>query len=225
MCQVSGPISTKINVKCIMKKIGKLCVITDTIIQNRYSHIDIAEMAIKGGADMIQLRDKDMPAGELTEIAKLICKLCRKKNLTFIVNDRADIALLSDADGVHLGINDLPVGEARKLLGKDKIIGGTAHSLEEAINAQKQGADYIGYGHIYKTYSKYKPERPKGIEGLKIILENIKTPIIAIGGINHDNSRDVISAGCHGIAVINSVVNSDDPEKAVKRLRRIVYAG
>ena len=207
-----------------MKKIGKLCVITDTVIQNRYSHIDIAEMAINGGADMIQLRDKELPAGELIDIAKIICKLCRRKNVTFIMNDRADIALLSDADGVHLGINDLPVKEARNLLGKDKIIGGTAHTLKEALEAEEQGADYIGYGHIYRTFSKFKPEKPKGIAGLKNILDHIKTPVIAVGGINHDNSRDIISAGCHGVAVIGAVAGSDNPEKAVRRLRRIVYA-
>jgi len=207
-----------------MKSIGKLCIITDTTIQHRYSHIDLAEMAIRGGADMIQFRDKNLSTAEMFALANFISKLCRRKNVTFIVNDRIDVALSSGADGVHLGVDDIPVKEARKLLGDDKIIGGTAHSLAEAQDAEKQGADYIGYGHIYKTYSKYKPERPKGIEGLKEILEHIKTPIIAIGGINHDNSRDVISTGCHGIAVIGSVVRADNPEKAVKRFRRIVYA-
>ena len=207
-----------------MKRIGKLCIITDTVIQNKYTHVDIAEMAVNGGADMIQLRDKEMPAGEMIDMAKFIASICRKKNVTFIVNDRVDVAMLSDADGVHLGTEDLSINESRKLLGKDKIIGGTAHSLSETIEAEKEGADYIGYGHIYRTYSKYKPEKPKGIAGLKEILEHIKTPVIAIGGINHDNSRDIISTGCYGIAVIGSVVTSDNPEKAVNRFRIIVYA-
>jgi thiamine-phosphate pyrophosphorylase len=207
-----------------LKKVGRLCVITDISIQNRYTHVDIAEMAVKGGADMVQFRDKEMPTGEMINTAKFIAKICRKKNVTFIVNDRIDVVLSSDADGIHLGISDIPVHEARKLLGKDKIIGGTAHSLEEAYIAEKEGADYIGYGHIYPTYSKYKPENPKGISGLKEILQNIKTPIIAIGGIDLDNSRDIISAGCYGIAVIGSVVRAEDPEKAVKLLRRVVYA-
>jgi thiamine-phosphate pyrophosphorylase len=207
-----------------LKLTGRLCIITDVSVQSRYSHIDIAEMAVRGGADIIQLRDKELPAGEMTGIAKFICRLCRKKNVTFIVNDRADIALASDADGVHLGLDDISVKEARKLLGKDKIIGGTAHFLAQALDAQKQGADYIGYGHIFKTYSKYKPEKPKGIEGLREIIQNIKIPVFAIGGINHENSREIISAGCHGIAVIGSVALSDNPEKAVKLLRKIVYA-
>lgn len=206
------------------KRIGRLCVITDTVIQNKYTHVDIAEMAVMGGADMIQLRDKDMPAGEMIDMAKFIGGLCRRKNVTFTVNDRVDVAMSSDADGVHLGIMDIPVDEARKLLGKDKIIGGTAHTLDEAILAEKLGADYIGFGHIFQTYSKYKPEKPKGIEGLKTILEKIKTPVIAIGGINVENSRDIISAGCYGIAVIGSVVRADNPEKVVKQLRRVIYA-
>jgi thiamine-phosphate pyrophosphorylase len=207
-----------------LKKIGRLCVITDITIQNRYTHVDIAEMAVKGGADMVQFRDKEMPTGEMIDTAKFIAKICRKKNVTFIVNDRVDVAMSSDADGVHLGIADIPIAEARKLLGKEKIIGGTSHSLEEALFAEKQGADYIGFGHIYPTYSKYKPEKPKGISGLKEILQNVKTPIIAIGGIDLDNSRDIISAGCYGIAVIGSVARAENPEKVVKLLRRVVYA-
>jgi thiamine-phosphate pyrophosphorylase len=207
-----------------MKRIGKLCVITDTVIQSRYTHVDIAEMAVKGGADMIQLRDKELATGDLTDIAKFISGLCRKKNVTFIINDRVDVALICDADGVHLGIEDLPIKEARKLLGKEKVIGGTAHSLKEAVHAEEQGADYIGFGHIYSTYSKFKSEKPKGISGLKKILENINIPVLAVGGINHENSRSIITAGCYGIAVIGSVVRSDNPEKAVRRLRRIVYA-
>lgn len=207
-----------------MKRIGKLCVITDTAIQSRYSHVDIAEMAIKGGADMIQLRDKEIPSGELVEIAKLVSRMCRRNNVMFIVNDRVDVAMFSDADGVHLGIDDIPIPEARKLLGKGKIIGGTAHSQNEALRAEKFGADYIGYGHIYKTYSKDKPEKPKGISELRNILQVIKTPVLAIGGINPENSRDVVSTGCHGIAVIGSVVRSGNPEKVVKLFRKIIYA-
>lgn len=207
-----------------MKRIGRLCVITDTVIQNKYTHVDIAEMAVNGGAEIVQFRDKEMPAGEMINIAKFIAKICRRRNVTFIVNDRIDVAMSSDADGVHLGITDLPVSEARRLFGKEKIIGGTAHTLEEAKFAEDQGADYIGYGHIYPTYTKFKPEQPKGIDGLKIILESIKTPVIAIGGIDLDNSREIISAGCHGIAVIGSVVRADNPEKVVKQLRRVIYA-
>lgn len=206
-----------------MKKIGRLCIITDTSIQNKFSHIDIAEMAIKGGADMIQLRAKNLGSAELINTASEILKICRKNNVTFIVNDRVDIAMITDADGVHLGVEDIPIKDGRKLLGKDKIIGGTAHSLGEAMFAQKVGADYIGYGHIYPTFSKHKPERPKGIKNLKKVVEKIKVPIIAIGGITVENAAEVIAAGCYGIAVIGSVVKSDNPVLVVKKLKEMVY--
>ncbi|HEY3250838.1 MAG TPA: thiamine phosphate synthase [Ignavibacteria bacterium] len=205
-----------------MKKIGRLCVITDTSIQKKYTHVDIAEMAIKGGADMIQLRAKEMGSSELINIAGTILKMCIKKNVTFIINDRVDIAMITDADGVHLGLRDIPIHEARRLLGKNKIIGGTAHSLNEACDAQNDGANYIGYGHIYTTYSKHKPEKPKGIKNLKEVVKKIEVPIIAIGGITIENAGDVMSTGCYGIAVISSVVKASDPAKAVRGLKRML---
>jgi thiamine-phosphate pyrophosphorylase len=206
-----------------MRKIGKLCVITDTVIQKKYSHYEIAKMAIIGGVDMIQLRDKSLPTGELIETAIKIRKLCNKNRVTFIVNDRVDIAMLSGADGVHLGLEDISIKDARKLLGRNKIIGGTAHSLKEAKEAEKNGADYIGFGHIYHTGSKFKRDKPKGVVLLRKIVNEIKTPIIAIGGINIENSEDVVDTGVYGIAVIGSVVNSKNPVKSVKELRKIIY--
>lgn len=204
-----------------MRKIGRLCVITDIAIQKKYSHYQIAQMAIKGGADMIQLRDKSLPTAELLEIAIRIRKLCRKHKVQFIVNDRVDIAMLSDADGVHLGLEDIAINDARKLLGKNKIIGGTAHSLAEAKQAEKNGADYIGFGHIFPTYSKHKPDKPKGVKLLKKVVENIKTPNIAIGGIGLESINEVLNTKVHGAAVIGSVLNSKDPVKAVKELKKV----
>ena len=206
-----------------MKKIGKLCVITDTAVQNKYTHFKIAEMALKGGADIIQLRDKSMPSNELAETAVKIKKLCRKYRALFIVNDRVDIAMISDADGVHLGKTDIPVFEARKLLGKNKIIGGTAHSLNEARQRVKEGADYIGFGHIYATNSKHKPGKPKGTAYLKRLVKEIKIPVLAIGGINPGNIDEVVNTGVHGSAVIGGVINSGNPVKAVKELRKKIY--
>lgn len=206
-----------------MKKIGRLCVITDTAIQKKYSHCKIAELAIKGGADMIQLRDKFLSTGELIETAITITKLCRKNKVTFIINDRVDVAMISDADGVHLGIEDISIKDARKLLGINKIVGGTAHSLKEAIEAERAGADYIGFGHIFPTGSKLKADKPKGIGYLNNVVSSIKKPILAIGGINIKNITGVMSTGCHGAAVIGSVVKSKNPVKETAELRKIIY--
>ncbi len=206
-----------------MKKIGKLCVITDTAVQKKYSHFELAKMAVKGGADIIQLRDKFLPTNELIEEAVKISAYCKKHSVLFLVNDRVDIAMISDADGVHLGKEDIPVQGARKLLGRKKIIGGTAHSLKEAKQREKEGADYIGYGHIYATGSKFKPEKPKGTGELSIIVKKIKTPILAIGGIGIEKIPELKQTGVHGVAVIGSVVKNKNPQKAVKELRKAIY--
>lgn len=197
--------------------------ITDTAIQNKYSHYQIARLAIKGRADIIQLRDKSLSTSELTQVAIRIAALCRKHNVTFLINDRVDVALVSDADGVHLGLEDIPIKEARKLLGKNKIIGGTAHSLAEAKKCEKEGADYVGYGHIYHTKTKFKPEKPKGTQQLKSIVSKIGIPVIAIGGISPANIREVITTGVHGAAVIGAVLNSSDPISTLKQLRKEIY--
>jgi thiamine-phosphate pyrophosphorylase len=202
-----------------MKKIGRLCVITDTAIQSKYSHIEISEMALKGGADIIQLRDKLMSSAELLDTAIKIKRICTQAGALLIINDRVDIAMLSDADGVHLGKEDIPIKEARKLLGKGKIIGATANSLSDAKKAVKAGADYIGFGHIFPTFSKMKSTLPVGIEGLKEIVNEIKIPVLAIGGIDLNNIQIVIDTGVYGIAAIRCVVKSENPEKAVKELR------
>jgi thiamine-phosphate pyrophosphorylase len=209
-----------------MKKvIVKLCVITDTVIQNKYSHMEIAKMAIDGGADMIQFRDKFMSTLELIDTAIQLRILCNKHDVTFIVNDRVDIAMISGADGVHLGLEDISIKDARKLLRKDIIIGATAHSVAEAKNAADQKADYIGFGHIYPTSTKIKKTKPKGLKMLAEVCSKIKLPVIAIGGIGTDNASDIMSAGAYGIAVISSVLKSKEPIVTVKKLRNITHAG
>jgi thiamine-phosphate pyrophosphorylase len=206
-----------------VKKIGRLCVITDISIQTKYSHLDIARMAIKGGADMIQFRDKKMSTTELIETAIEIKKLCRKTNTTFIINDRVDVAMIVDADGVHLGKEDIPVNEARKLLGRDKIIGITNREVHDRPAAHVGYADYIGFGHIFPTKSKIKTTRPVGLDNLKKMVSLNKIPMIAIGGINIHNAPAVMATGVHGIAVIAGVIKTDDPVKSVQALKKIIY--
>jgi thiamine-phosphate pyrophosphorylase len=191
--------------------------------QNKYSHYELAKMAIKGGADMIQLRDKFLSTSEFIRIAIGIRKLCNKHKVLFVVNDRADAALVSGADGVHLGKEDIPINDAAKILGKKKIVGGTAHTLKEAVQREIEGADYIGFGHIYHTSSKHKSDKPKGIKYLKRVVEKLKIPVFAIGGIGISNINEVMSTGAHGAAVIGSVAGSKYPERVVKELRKKIY--
>lgn len=205
-----------------MKRIGRLCVVTDTVIQNKYSHFDIAQMAIKGGADMIQFRDKKMSTTEMIETAFEINKLCRKSNVTFIVNDRVDIAMIVDADGVHVGKEDIPAEETRKLLGKNKIIGLSNRSIMSK-SYKNEFVDYLGFGHIFPTQSKIKIKQPLGLVKLKYMVNINKLPMLAIGGINVQNASSVMATGVHGIAVIAGVIKEKDPVDAVRKLKEIVY--
>jgi thiamine-phosphate pyrophosphorylase len=203
----------------MIKRIGHLHVLTDETVQNRFSHLELARRAIAGGADTIQLREKRKGAGELVEIAGAVRRVCREADVPFIVNDRVDVALAVDADGVHLGRNDLPIAVARRLLGPGKIIGGTASRIEEAIEAQEEGADYVGFGHIYATKSKQKHGDPKGPAALRPVCSALRIPVVAIGGIEENNLGAVLEAGAWGIAVIASVCAAPDPARAASILR------
>jgi thiamine-phosphate pyrophosphorylase len=148
-------------------------------------------------------------------------RLCAESGVTFIVNDRLDVAIASDADGAHLGQDDFPIPLARKLLG-NLIIGGSAATLDEARKCLEEGSDYIGFGPIYPTTSKADTSPVTGIELLQEVVAAIRLPIIAIGGISAENSSEVIKAGAHGIAVISAVCCQEDPEGATRTLQRIV---
>ena len=196
------------------KNIGKLHVLTDTVLQSRYSHLELAKMAIAGGADTIQLRQKSGSTKEMIAIARKLKGLCSEAGVPFIVNDRVDVAMASEADGVHLGQDDFPIPLARKLMGKGIIIGGSALSLEEARRCLAEGADYIGFGPVYATSSKSDASSPAGIEDMKKVVKKVPVPIIAIGGIHAQNVREVLQAGAYGIAVISAVCCQADPQQA-----------
>jgi thiamine-phosphate pyrophosphorylase len=203
-----------------MKQIGRLHVLTDTVLQSRFSHLELARMAIKGGADTIQFRQKTGATREMIEIVRQLKQLCLDSGVTLIVNDRIDVAIAADADGVHLGQDDFPTGLARKLLGESRIIGGSAATLEEAQSCLAEGADYVGFGPVYPTASKSDAGPVTGIKLLKQTIEAIPLPIIAIGGISADNTPEVIRAGARGIAVISAVCCHKDPEQATRALRQ-----
>ena len=202
-----------------MKKVGKLHVITDTLLQMRFSHVELTEMAIAGGADTIQFRSKSGSTREMINAATQMKILCSRAGVPLIINDRVDIALAVGADGVHLGQDDFPIPVARKLLGPDAIIGGSAGDMEEAEKCLAEGADYIGVGPVYDTKSKTDAGEAMGIENLRTIAEKIPLPIIAIGGITVSDMDELLNAGAHGVAVISSVCLSDDPEAAARRFR------
>lgn len=181
-------------------------------------------MAIAGGADTIQYRQKSGATREMIETAGQMRRLCADSGVTFIVNDRLDVAIASDADGVHLGQDDFPIPLARKLLG-NRIIGGSAATLEEARKCLEEGADYIGFGPVYPTTSKADASPVTGMEFVKEVVAAIPLPIIAIGGVTADNTPELMEAGAHGIAVISAVCCQEDPEGATRALQQAVSGG
>jgi len=201
-----------------MKQIGKLHILTDMVLQSRFSHMEITRLAIAGGADTIQYRQKSGSTREMIEIARNMKQLCSEAGVTFIVNDRLDVAIAAEADGVHLGQDDFPIPMVRELLGEGRIIGGSAATLGEARKCLSEGADYVGFGPVYPTSSKDDAGPVSGIDILKQVVEIIPLPIIAIGGVGAENIPDVMRAGAHGIAVISAVCCQDDPEEATRSL-------
>lgn len=208
-----------------MKKVGRLHVLTDIALQTRFSHVDLTRLAIAGGADTIQFRQKGGSTREMIEVAKEMKELCREADILFIVNDRIDVAIASLADGVHLGQDDFPIPLARKLLDKGAIIGGSAVTLEEAKICLSEGADYVGFGPVYPTTSKDDAGPVTGLALLKEVVENIPLPIIAIGGVSAENTPEVLEVGARGIAIISAVCCQPDPEKATRDLYEALHPG
>lgn len=200
-------------------RIGRLCVITDTATQSRFSHEELAALAIDGGADTIQLRDKALSDADLTEVAKRVLEVCTHHDVPLIINDRVHLIGETGAHGVHVGLTDSPVADARASLGPDAIVGGTAGTIEVALAAQAAGADYIGVGHVFPTASKQKPGEPIGLDELARVCEAVRIPVLAIGGIDVTNARSCIEAGAHGIAVIAAVCAARDPRAATHDIR------
>jgi thiamine-phosphate pyrophosphorylase len=188
----------------------QLCVLISESLCPKGDWLRVAEAAISGGADCIQLREKQLDAGELLSRAQQLVTLCRPKNVTVILNDRPDIALLANADGVHLGQTDLPCKEARKLVGNQLLIGVSTSNLNQAKQAHADGADYCGLGPMFPTTTKHKPVIA-GPEYLKQYLIWNKLPHLAIGGITPTNLGELTSLGVQGIAVSSAICASDDP--------------
>lgn len=201
-----------------------LCVITDATLAPGRDHVAIARAALAGGADMIQLRDKAGDVRALLPQARAIQALCRSHGAIFIVNDRLDLTLAAEADGVHLGQEDLPAEPARRLLGPGRLLGVSTHSGEQAESARASGADYIGFGPMFPTGTKETGYTPRGSAELRKIRAAMPLPILAIGGITLENVAEVIAAGATAPAIISAIVAAPDITAAAAKFRARVAA-
>ena len=201
-----------------MKNIGVLHVITDTTLQSQFTHAELAELAIAGGADTLQFRQKEGTTRQLIAAAQSMQTVCEQHKVPLIVNDRADIALAVGAAGAHFGQDDMPVSIGRQILSTNAIIGASARTEEKILAAISEGADYIGFGPIYGTTSKPDAETAKGLDRLRRMCDIAACPVIAIGGIGAQTAADVIRAGAHGIAVISAVCAHPEPTVATQAL-------
>ena len=178
------------------------------------------EEAIKGGVSVVQIREKTAETLDFYNLALKVKEITTKYNVPLIINDRVDIALAIDADGVHVGQSDMPCEVTRKLIGTDKILGVSAATITEAKKAQKDGADYIGTGAVFPTATKDDaPSITK--QNLKEIVESIDIPVVAIGGINNDNASELTDTGIAGLSVVRAIMSADDPKKASEELLNI----
>lgn len=193
-----------------------LYVCTDRGIMSTKTIEESVEQAILGGSTVIQLREKDCSSKEFYHLAKRIKEITSRYQIPFLINDRVDIALAVDADGVHVGQSDLPVSVVRHLLGKDKVIGASAHNVEEAKRAVDDGADYLGVGAIAATNT--KDASRISIEEVKAIRREVSVPVVAIGGICKDNISLVKETGVNGIAVISAILAKENITQAAKEM-------
>ena len=179
------------------------------------------EKALKGGATFVQLREKELDEAEFLEEAKKLKILCRKYQVPFVINDNVKIALAVDADGVHVGQNDMDAAQARALLGPDKILGVTAKTVEQALKAQEQGADYLGSGAVFGTSTK-ADALPMTMERLGEICRSVSIPVVAIGGICLENIGKLKGSGAAGAAVVSGIFGAEDIEGTVRQMREMV---
>jgi len=200
----------------------ELYIVTDRQASRGRDHISMVRAALAGGADVIQLRDKALSGHDLYALAKDMGSLVRSSRAMFIVNDRLDIALAAGADGVHLGQDDLPVAAARSLSPPSFIIGVSVGSVEEALAAERDGADYIALSPVFSTPTKDDAGPGHGLEVLSEIKAAVRLPVIAIGGVNEGNVMEVVAAGADGVAVISAVLGADDVEAAARSMRELV---
>lgn len=194
---------------------------------NRYGYVDGARLALEGGCRWVQLRMKEATEVEFMAAAAEIGRLCKEHGATFVLDDHVEWVEKTGADGVHLGKNDMPIDEARKILGNDKIIGGTANTFEDVERLYRQGADYIGCGPFRFTTTKKNLSPVLGLEGYQHIVDQMKShgidlPIVAIGGILESDIKSILATGVSGIAVSGGILNAENPAEEMQRFLKLV---
>ncbi len=194
---------------------------------NRYGYVDGARLALEGGCRWVQLRMKEATEAEFMAAAAEIGRLCKEHGATFVLDDHVEWVEKTGADGVHLGKNDMPIDEARKILGSDKIIGGTANTFEDVERLYRQGADYIGCGPFRFTTTKKNLSPVLGLEGYQHIVDQMKShginlPIVAIGGILESDIKSILATGVSGIAVSGGILNAENPTEEMHRFLKLV---
>ena len=195
-----------------------LYLVTDRTQTQGRDLLEVLEEALEGGARAIQLREKDLTGSELFTLAEKARNLCRRYDALLFVNDRVDVAIAVEADGVQLGTASIPVETARDLLGRGKIIGASTHSLREANEAAQRGADFILFGPVYFTPSKAAYGSPQGLDALQMIVEKISLPVYAIGGLKPENIESVRRIGVRGVALVSAIMSANNPNEATKSI-------
>lgn len=202
-----------------MKNIDySLYLVTNRVGKSKKEFLNVIEEAILGGVSIVQLREKNTASGEFYKIATDLKELTSKYNVPLIINDRLDIALAIDADGVHVGQSDIPGNIVRNIIGKDKILGISAATVKDAIKAEENGADYVGSGAIFPTQT--KDSDCISIDYLKEIVNAVSIPIIAIGGLEEDNISSLADTNIGGISVVSAIMNSSNPKKTSQKLKK-----
>lgn len=201
----------------VAEQVRGLYVIVDAQVARGRDMVELTRSVLRGGARVIQLRDKLHDKGDVLPVARRIRELCDEYGALLIINDHADLAVACNAHGLHLGQHDLPIEEARAILNPNQIIGKSHALLDEALDSERRGADYLAVGAIFPTTTKEKT-RPAGLETLEKVKAQVSLPVVAIGGINTDNVSQVMLAGADAVCVISAVVGDPNPEEAARRL-------
>ena len=201
-----------------------LYLVTDRTLSLGRSTVEVVRAAIRGGVSCVQLREKGCSTREFLAEARLLKARLAGTGVPLFINDRLDVALAVGADGVHLGQNDLPIADARRLVGNRMIIGISAESVADAVRAEAEGADYIGASPVFTTPTKTDTAPPLGLDGLRAIRRAVRLPLVAIGGIDADNAAQVLRAGADGLAVVSAIVSAPCPRTAAAGLRQRIQS-